>query len=291
MKKVIIIAIRYSVLFRELTRSFHLSSNQDGSDSYKNELFSPGRMEFREMIFKNLTLESLDQISKNIDKSICFRVVVMTSTELPDNNKLFLERMRDRYNKWMYLEYISPDSVNYGVAIFNAVGNVLEHNQICATARLDDDDALFSGYADVLSNLMVPENSQAIVSFSRGYNIFYSKYDKDIIGASELYQQNNSAGLAYITCLNFADEIIGNNIYECGNHTKVNEGRKTFNIDKINSFIRLNTETSDRMYRIDTCERSKRLIVEYERQSVKIDLAKLKREFKLNFLEKNIRVY
>jgi hypothetical protein len=149
---------------------------------------------------------------------------------------------------------------------------------ICATARLDDDDALFRGYARELSRLMLIENDKSIVSFSLGYNIYITREMK-IIGVSECHVKNSPMGLAYIRKYQQYRDVEEDNIYTCGNHAKVSDQHRVISFIDCHSFIRINTEASDRMYKLDQSERTKRLEIEYRKQKTKIDANDVLLEF------------
>lgn len=115
MKKCILVAVRYSVLFAGKTKGFHLSSTKDDHSSYKEELFNEERMMLREALFKKFCFNSLKKIHQsNRDSEVDFHVVVMTSTELPGPNKEFLSRLEDENSEWMHVKHLSPENVNYG---------------------------------------------------------------------------------------------------------------------------------------------------------------------------------
>lgn len=279
MRKVIVIAIRYSVLFGSNTKGFHLSAKQDSYDSYKNKLFCQERMKLREWLFENITLRSLHDVFLNKPKDVEFKVLVMTSTELPIENKLFLERLEGENESWLSISYIHPSKIQYGKHIRSLLEEDTEKLPIMlSTVRLDDDDALFKEYACVVGGLMSEEADSSIVSFSLGYNVYISN-EKEILGASERYFLNNSAGLAYIKKHEDYESIEVDNIYACGNHMKVGQKFKVINFDKSHGFLRVNTENSDRMYKLSEEQRKKRVALEFERQANKVSLEDVERSF------------
>jgi len=237
-------------------------------------------MALRERLFQAFTLPSLQQIHRECDPEVDFKVLVIASSELPNKNKEFLERIIQYEKDWISISYAKPEGISYGEHISPLLAEYEKNNFICATARLDDDDALFRGYARELSRLMLIENDKSIVSFSLGYNIYITREMK-IIGASEYHHENNSAGLAYIRKYQQYRDVEDDNIYTCGNHTKVSDQHRSISLIDCHSFLRINTETSDRMYKIDQSEKTKRLEIEYRKQEMKIDANEVLLEFRV----------
>ena len=277
MKKIILITIRYSVLFGKNTKGFHLSATQKTHQDYRTELFSPERMSFREWMFDNITFPSLKSIYKNKPHDVVYKVVILTSSELPVENKKFLEQKAEKYSEWFFVSYIDPEYVKYGDHILKYIKEYKD-GCICSTVRLDDDDALCGNYASLLSKFMNEKYDRSIVSFSLGYSLYLTK-DKELIGAAELYQKNIAAGLAYVRTYQNPDELADDNVYTCGNHIFVSKNYTTIDFVDTHSFIRVNTETSDRMYRMDKEARRNRVKIEYKKQENKVKLEKVFKEF------------
>ncbi|MBC5851940.1 glycosyltransferase [Vibrio metschnikovii] len=286
MKKCILIAIRYSVLFSAKTKGFHLSNSQSDVANYKEVLFSKERMTLRENLFKRFTLPSLKSVFENTDPDIFFRVIVMASSELPEEHKDFLFNVERENNDWLSLQFMEPDKVNYGKAIYNTILNMFEEQEFfCATVRLDDDDALYSGYCNTLKDMMDEEYDKSIVSFSCGYNVYVADCGDEIIGSSVYRHIKNSAGLAYVKKYNNFSDIISDNIYTCGNHEKVDEFYRLIDVNDCYSYIRVNTETSDRMYNLTPSERKNRLVVEFKKQKDKVPFRDVLEKFSIDILD------
>lgn len=279
MRKVVVVAIRYSVLFGKNTKGFHLSATQDSHEKYKNELFSNSRMSLREWLFGNFTLPSLKEVFENKGDDVEFKVLLMTSTELPEKNKAYIERVANENSEWFFLSYVDPSRVKYGEHISPLLNKYKEEGDfICATARLDDDDALFKDYAKELGSIMSEETDGSVVSFSLGYNI-YTTSDKEFVGASEYHHSKNSAGLAYIRKYADPEMVQLDNIYTCGNHIKISENFNVIEYECKHSFLRVNTEYSDRMYKISESDRKKRVFLEFNKQDKKVDLGAMSSSF------------
>lgn len=155
---------------------------------------------------------------------------------------------------------------------------------MCATVRLDDDDALSSDYCRILSDLMSIENDNSIVSFSRGYNYYCVNYGKEFVGASVHNHSKIAIGLAYIKKYRKVSEVVNENIYRCGNHAKVGDKYSVIDVDDICTHIRVHTETSDRMYHITREKRKGRVVAEYRKQRDKVSVEEVEERFGLKLL-------
>ncbi len=284
MKKCVLVAIRYSILFGSKTKGFHLSSSQDNDTDYREVLFSEERMALRENLFNNFTIPSLKSVFENSGSDMCFRVVVMTSSELPEKNKEFLFNVEKENYDWLSVQFIEPNNVDYGKAMWNSISDIDGDQEfIFATARLDDDDALHSDYCNYLSDLMNEENDKNVVTFSCGYNVFVVGGGNEVVGAAVHRHLKNSAGLAYIRRYRKSTEIIQDNIYTCGNHAKIDDNFNLINVENCYSYVRVNTETSDRMYTLSPEERRKRVFIEFKRQDNKVPFREVVDKFSINF--------
>ena len=101
-----------------------------------------------------------------------------------------------------------------------------------------------------------------------------------MIGASEYEFSKIAIGLAYIKYYNDIDEVVEDNIYKCGNHVKIDKNYEVIDYNDKRSFVRINTELSDRMYRLDENERNNRLKIEYRKQKEKrVGLGRVRKNF------------
>ncbi|WP_404463350.1 hypothetical protein LG331_11865 [Vreelandella aquamarina] len=281
MKKCVLLTIRYSILFSAQTQGFHMSASQKDYLSYKNNLFSTSRMGMREYFFENYLLSSLEKVNSNNASDVDFCVLVMCSTELPEKNKNFLVKMQEKYSEWLNVTYMSPEEVNYGKAMSSFLKSVYKESPVlCATARLDDDDVLFDDYVNVISDYLIVDNDKKVISFSSGFNLYVEADGFNVIGASEYEFSKIAIGLAYIKYYNSIDEVVEDNIYKCGNHVKIDKNYDVIDYKDKRSFVRINTELSDRMYRLDEDERNNRLKIEYRKQKEKrVGLGRVRKNF------------
>lgn len=281
MKKCVLLTIRYSILFSAQTQGFHMSASQKDYLSYKNNLFSTSRMGMREYFFENYLLSSLEKVNSNNASDVDFHVLVMCSTELPERNKNFLVKMQEKYSEWLNVTYMSPEKVNYGKAMSSFLKSVYKESPVlCATARLDDDDVLFDDYVNVISDHLIVDNDKKVISFSSGFNLYVEADGFNVIGASEYEFSKIAIGLAYIKYYNSVDEVVEDNIYKCGNHVKIDRNYDVIDYKDKRSFVRINTELSDRMYRLDEDERNNRLKIEYRKQKEKrVGLGRVRKNF------------
>ncbi|WP_161609190.1 glycosyltransferase [Vreelandella titanicae] len=273
--------IRYSILFSAQTQGFHMSASQKDYLSYKNNLFSASRMGMREYFFENYLLSSLEKVNSSNASDVDFHVLVMCSTELPKPNKEFLVKMQEKYSEWLNVSYMKPEEVNYGKAMSSFLKCAYKESPVlCATARLDDDDVLFDDYVNVISDYLTVDNDKKVISFSSGFNLYVESDGFNVIGASEYEFSKIAIGLAYIKYYNDIDEVVEDNIYKCGNHVKIDKNYEVIDYNDKRSFVRINTELSDRMYRLDENERNNRLKIEYRKQKEKrVGLGRVRKNF------------
>lgn len=216
MTKHAIFTIRYSLLSVDNQTSWKIG--RDSSfNKYKKALFDSKRLELRRQTFSRITIPSLLSVI-NYNKEIMSEIHVLTSTELPQLDKEFLNQLADEH-KHIKIFYLSPDKVDLAVGDKEYARN-LNDGDLVASIRIDDDDALSVNYLDVLSkwmnNLHVDE---FVLSFPWGYGVSFDNSLKPL-AVEEYKARLIAAGLAYIYTYN-ANHYY--NIYNLGSHVKIDD--------------------------------------------------------------------
>lgn len=237
MKSHILITIRYSLLTSNLRSSWKIGSNEKSFEDYKKELFDIKRMNFREYVFSNITLPSLNYIKKNIPEDCDFNVFIITSDELPSNNLSFLKNIESNHDYIKIFEQSSNNSdLNSPTVEYLNSKNV---DDVYASVRLDDDDALSIEWLNEILTYMQAKFDDYVISLSSGLAV---KLENNQINEVANYKWRfASAGLTYIGINNKKITTI----YSLGNHTKIDEIKKTIIHSKGNYLIRTFSSFND----------------------------------------------
>lgn len=243
MRKLTYVLIRYSVLI-ENTKSWVIANND--VDSYRAKLFEPVRLYKHLELFKTITLPSLENQTKKPDRS-WLRVVIITSQDLPEWNKVELELLAEKYN-WLDIDYLPTRGVSLERMLFE---DLAKDNQdtLVATVRLDDDDALAANFFEKLGDYTNSENIGYGLSFGKGYAGFYdfaqNKYHKIV----DYYYPKFSAGLVYFNLYKAEESEFEFNsiktIFNAGGHSKIDRNIPTILDSREPMFIRTMHDQSD----------------------------------------------
>lgn len=236
--KHIVIIIRYSILTSNLKMSWRIGRNNESFDDYKRNLFNSERMAFREKIFKKITLPSLDFIYNNTPNDVVFKVFLITSDELPIGN---LNVLNDISKKYPFLSIItqSKDKVNISQPLDDYL-SIVDKNEMYASVRLDDDDALSINWLNEIIGFLKPEYNDFVISLTTGFAAKVNE-NAEILDLANYKWMLASAGLTYIGINN----KINTSIYQVGNHTKVDERKKTIIYSKGDFMMRSFSDFND----------------------------------------------
>lgn len=208
--KHIIIAIRYSLFLEKGALWWQISKEKD-QEEYKNMLFDEKRLSSRQQGFLNITLPTLQHINKNKPKNINFKVVILTSEDLPKANKLFLSNIK-KSNSFIDINYLKPkDILNDYFKYY--LDNEIKDGQIYASVRLDDDDGLSVTWLNQMLSYLKPEYSNKLICLSNGVAALLDE-NANLEKTSPFQWLFGSAGLTYIGKKG-KDK---SEIYACGNH-------------------------------------------------------------------------
>jgi hypothetical protein len=272
--KFVYVLIRYSLLYHSPPKSFHLSTSLSDNIHYRSVLFDKSRLKKRQLLFDGFTLPSLDQVYQNKPHDINLKVLVMTSTQLPKENKDFLQDRSKKY-PWLGIHYFPPSGINMNAALQNLIiqDSTAAKQLIIATVRLDDDDALAKSYLVCLNKYMNPNYDNHIISFPQGVALYFDSCQQSVIGYHEVNSPKIALGLCLVKCYS-SDDIKSEtveHIYNAGNHINVDSRYNVIYDDHSPSYIRVNSEYSDRMYTLDEAQRSRRLRLELRKKLAKVE--------------------
>ena len=237
-KKHIIIGIRYSILIDN--RAIWAIGRRNSFDDYKNEVFEPSRLATREAMFKSICLPSLINMYNNKPDDISYKVVIMTSTLLPQKNKDFLEKIQSD-NPFIEIIYHSPDNAVIGKIMKKSIDATVSNNEIYASVRLDDDDALSLAWLKKVDEYLIPEFNNMVISLSGGAALLCNK-DGAIRSLASYKWRFGSVGLTYI---GVKSEGSSKSIYQCGNHMTIDDRYQCIVYTKGNFILRAFSDFND----------------------------------------------
>lgn len=217
--KKIYFLMRYSVVSKEVQGGWRVGKEND-FDTYTSNVFDSDRLDFREALFKNITLASLISQKKDVD----FELVMIISTEMPESHLKSLKSLIEEY-PWVKFLSVTPDE-----SLLNSVDAYLKYDLnkkefpvIYSTTWLDDDDALGLNFVTKLREYLNPKYEGFAISFPRGYQGFIAL---DNEGPKKLFTANLpklALGLSYISIYN-GEKIITkfSSVFHCRNMRHAN---------------------------------------------------------------------
>ncbi len=216
---VFVFVTRYSILSKNISSSWLLG--QKPFDDYKGELFSPTRMNLRELLFKNVCLPSV-RAQLSDCKNFQVRHLVLTSEELPFQNKEFLYNLKNQNKHLDILELPSSDTnISKSVASYLQSGF---KDAYLITIRLDDDDAVSNDFCNDLASYVNSFNIGKVVSFGKGIAGIFDDINKNgFIDFKDYYYPKLALGLSHINYIDERGEFTHKkkSIFDQGSHTKV----------------------------------------------------------------------
>lgn len=240
MQKVIYIVIRYSVLIEDST-SWNISKNSN--QEYREMLFNKQRLEQHFELFKNITFPSIVNQTRNLN-DIDFKLMLVTSEDLPDWNRVLLEEVLSEYT-WAKICYLPSKGVDVTQPIYDDLDKY-KGKVLFATIRLDDDDALAVDFIEKLEGFFIESNSGCAISFGLGLYGFYSFKKHQYYKFIQYYYPKIAAGLCYVNTYEkgkFGHKI--RTIFQAGNHSKIDSNIPVIVYCKDIMFIRTMYDSSD----------------------------------------------
>lgn len=221
MKSVYII-IRYSIISK-VNKAWIISRTD--YETYKKEIFSEARMKRREELFKAFTLPSLKNLVKYCPKDVDLKIMIITSVELPDQNKKNLYQLTESIRNIEVHEIDEQENyVKYMERKAHAdLAKKRSAQGVCATVRLDDDDALADDFMLQLDQYLDPKFSEYCISFTKGYRAYH--LEDGTIRYEVSYTPMIAQGLSYVKAYDLSLDRSIKTIYSVGDHKKVDRKR------------------------------------------------------------------
>ena len=247
MKKHMYIIMRYSMLTND-GATWKIGREVEDFNSYKNQLFEPERLKFHEKLFENIAFQSI--LNQNYDLNAGdFTLLILTSNLLPKEN---LRKLTDIISPhpWAKIIQLEPNG-SQGSLIKKALKSEIENfkEKVCySTTRLDDDDALASGFLNELYKYVNPQFSGYCISFGSGYAGMYDEKNDHYESFYEYYYPKIALGASYI---NIYDPLFNKydhesiSVYHNGNHVYTDKKRPTIVDSRKPMFMRTFHSKSD----------------------------------------------
>lgn len=245
MNKHVFIIVRYSVLLKK-SGAWSISRGL-GLESYRHRLFDQKRLCLHEKLFKNVALQSIIGQDTPLDEND-FTLIVLTSDELPEENRRNLQAMLFPYPWAKICSLGRKDEIE--VFLRNKVISFNE-TTCYATLRLDDDDALSSDFLEKMSQYIRPDWAGYCVSFGMGYQGFFDTKKDKFVMFRERHFPKIAAGLAMINIFDadkMATEYQAATIYGAGSHQQVDRRYPTILDCRAHAFMRTEHEEQDTHY-------------------------------------------
>ncbi|MFM9268982.1 glycosyltransferase [Halomonas elongata] len=177
-------------------------------DELAREIFHEERLRERFYLFEKYCLPSLDG---QVDRDFC--VILRCSTLLPDRWKQRLIEIAGERD-YIYINFLSPDESIYKSEIDVLDSLLTEAKGPVITSRIDDDDALASGYVTSVKKYLHERFKGFAVSYSSGFYVAEKDSVENEEGKSykipSVRHVNNSCGLAFVGGRYMLDRHINN---------------------------------------------------------------------------------
>jgi hypothetical protein len=194
-----ILIVRYSLWSLPGRRSWWIGRQPDAR-AYRDALFSTARLDAHQFLFERLTLPSLVR-QTHPPAPDWFRLIVVTSTELPEPYRGNLKSMLAGYG-WAQVIESAPDEpydlcrAVPGIVREFAAGS--DGPLLYATVRMDDDDALGRRFFELLGRYCAAHAVGSVVSLARGYSAELDWAGRRLIRFSPQCIPKIAAGLAMV---------------------------------------------------------------------------------------------
>lgn len=247
--KHIFILTRYSVLVNK-SNAWKLSRGM-GLEGYKRKLFDTSRLKEHEFFLKNVVIPSIEN-QNNFNLNSNFTHGIVTSTLLPFEFKEALYNLANQ-REWLKIVEMAPEG-DLNNSFASLIGTALsEQPTTYVTIRLDDDDALGPDFLKGISEYLLREYDNAVITHPKGYAISYDVRTKKSKKAISIYYPKSAQGLAYVRHISNLSELASDSsmsifprhIYETGDHTKVDKRYHLICDETRDGYIRMCYESQD----------------------------------------------
>lgn len=214
-------------------------------DDYKKELFGHDRLVEREKIFSTMTLKSLNNIyQKSLqDENVSFLVFVLASELLPKENRDYLDALLSEY-PFLKIQYHSQDIKDINQHFLEYYINNINNGDIYASVRMDDDDLLsVDWYTKIVHEFMKVHYNGHIISLSSGLAMLINS-DMSIEEIAKFKWRLIALGLVYVG-VKTDDNRSNINIYQTGDHMRVDEKYNTIILSDTLYWIRVYNQSND----------------------------------------------
>lgn len=246
MKKKIFYIIRYSVL--QDSNQWRISRDND-YNGYREALFSEERLDLKYFLFSEFTLPSVLE-QKRPEQEDNYEIILLTSTELPQQHVNKLDALAKRHNSLSVLTV--PPSQSFVSVVNTYLAEQFQKSEedcIYATVRLDDDDVLHRNFERRLRFYTAKINMGYMVTFSQGHEAFMEAGgNHKLTEAIELYYPKIALGLSLISFYSVERaKVIGKNthVYQTGKHTTVNQRYSLIEDTTPNMYVRISYDMQD----------------------------------------------
>lgn len=184
------------------------AAREKSFDELAREIFDEERLWNRFYLFEKYCLPSLDG---QVDRDFC--VIIRCSTLLPEKWKQRLIEIAGERD-YIYLNFLSPDESIYKSEMGVLDDLLSEAKGPVITSRVDDDDALASGYVKSIKKYLHERFKGFAISYSSGFYVA----EKNSVEHEErksymipsVRHVNNSCGLAFVGGRYMLDRHINN---------------------------------------------------------------------------------
>lgn len=166
------------------------STDGRGRGDYREYLYAPERLDFRDKVFTELTVPALADAAEKHD----VWHIVSYSDSLPEKYVESLQRTAERF-PFLVLQELPDGTGDWGPSeriIREKMGS-----GVFGRYRLDDDDVLSKHYFDVVERFVKPEFVGMVVSLPRGIEAIYS--NGHYFNFREAHVPMNSMGMLYVS--------------------------------------------------------------------------------------------
>lgn len=226
MKKVIGIC-RYSVVTFENKKDWIVGNSAKDWEDYKNNILDVDKLQDKLSLFSQVTLPSIagGSISPHID---WFKLVILVSQDMPEKSYHDLLEVTRQY-EWCKVVPLSEEQTIKDAGNAEVLNFIDSEDEVYATFRIDDDDALSKYYFESLKPYIHEKFINHAVSFPDGVNGLYSYKDRSYSLLKNVRHYYIGLGLALIS-----------NATEVNKHILYNKAH--LNIDKRHPTITVPTK-------------------------------------------------
>ncbi|MDM9618749.1 glycosyltransferase [Rhizobium sp. S96] len=198
---------RFSVINFQSHNFFAFRGQGASIDDVRRFIFADDRLDERFRIFEALVLPCLAVLASRTSK---FHHLLLISSDMPAKWQSRLHEIC-RGHEWLHIHHVPFD-----LSISKATKEFLKRfqNGRIFNFRLDDDDALASGFCDAVEAAAETLDDGSVLVFERGFRLRPLETGRFMLSSKR--RASPSAGLGVLSSANRLIEV-----YSLGNHNKV----------------------------------------------------------------------